>query len=211
MRLAPSAVHSQFAKGGTVVGRLEVVTGCMFSGKTEELIRRLHLLQYAHQLYLLFKPSMDDRYGRDKVSTHYGRVVDAYLLEPGKETLEKLVEIVGYEALDDAHVVAFDEAQFFSSMLPSLCEELVRLGKRVIVAGLDTNFRNEPFGPTPALLALADEAVKLKAVCIKCGQLANRTQRLVNGEPAKRADPEVVVGGAEAYEARCRQCYEPPK
>jgi len=194
-----------------MAGRLEVITGCMFSGKTEELIRRLHRLQFARQLYILVKPTIDNRYGKTTVATHYGRKLDGFLLAPGRETLGQLIEIAGRDCLDKADIVAFDEAQFFSNKLPELCEELVAMGKRVIVAGLDLDFRAEPFGSIPNLLASADEVMKLKAICARCGKPATRTQRLVNGKPASLSDPLIVVGGAEKYEARCRDCFEPPK
>lgn len=194
-----------------MAGWLEAIAGCMFAGKTEELLRRLTRLRFARQRYLLFKPSIENRYGQDKVVTHDGRKVDCYLLEPGKETLEELTKIVSRAELEMADVVAFDEAQFFSQKFPQLCEELVQLGKRVIVAGLDTNFRNEPFGPMAEVLALADKVTKLKAVCARCGKPATRTQRLVNGQPANKNDPEILIGGAEIYEPRCRKCYIPPR
>jgi thymidine kinase len=181
----------------------------MFSGKTEELIRRLHRLQFACQKYLLLKPTTDTRYGKRVVATHYGRKMDGFLLQPGKETLEQIIEIVGGEAFKKAAVIAFDEAQFYSLNLPSLCEKLMALGKRVIVAGLDLNFRGEPFGPMPQLLALADDVTKLQAVCVKCGKPATRTQRLVDGEPVT-SGPEVQIGGEESYEARCQDCWIGP-
>ena len=192
-----------------MTGQLEVITGCMFSGKTEELARRLDRLSYAHQTYLLIKPTIDDRC-QFFVATHHHRKLNAYLLAPGKETLIDLIEIVGEDCLNQADVVAFDEGQFFSDKLPKLCEDLVAMGKRVIVDGLDLDFRSQPFGPMPALLALADRVDKLQAICVKCGRPATRTQRLVNRKPAKLNDPIIKVGGEEAYEARCRECYEPP-
>ena len=194
-----------------MAGQLEVIVGCMFSGKTEELIRRLHRLRFGHQEYLLMKPTIDDRYGQTAVSTHYGRKLEGFSLVPGNETLAELTKIVGKERLDSADVVAFDEGQFFSDKLPKLCEDLVAMGKRVIVAGLDLDFRAQPFGPMPHLMALADKVDKLQAVCVKCGRPATRTQRLVNGKPASLSDPLIVIGGAETYEARCRDCYKPPK
>ncbi|MCD5396321.1 MAG: thymidine kinase [Candidatus Pacebacteria bacterium] len=190
-------------------GKLEVIVGCMFSGKTEELIRRLHRLQFARQEYLLFKPSFDTRYGEKIVATHYGREMQAFLLTPGEETVEKVIEIAREQAFKKALVIAFDEGQFYSPRFVELCKNLVNLGKRVIVAGLDLNFRGEPFGPMPQLLALADEVAKLQAVCVKCGKPATRTQRLINGEPVTLG-PEIQVGGAETYEARCLDCWVAP-
>ncbi|MGB2983675.1 MAG: thymidine kinase [Candidatus Bipolaricaulia bacterium] len=188
--------------------RLEVITGCMFSGKTEELIRRLERVRIARRKLLLFKPTIDDRYGTNSVMTHYGRAFDAHLLEPGSETVESLIDLVGTEGLDEAAVVAFDEGNFFSERLPSLCEALVNLGKRVIVAGLDLTFAEEPFGPMPRLMALADRVDKLQAVCVKCGGVATRSQRLLDGLPAPTDGPVIQIGGAETYEARCRSCYQ---
>jgi thymidine kinase len=180
----------------------------MFSGKTEELIRRLERVRIARGEILLFKPTIDDRYGREMVMTHYGRKFPAYLLAPGDETIGALERIVGKESLDCATVVAFDEGNFFSERLPALCEELVERGKRVIVAGLDLTFAGAPFGPMPTLLALADRVDKLEAVCVKCGAPATRSQRLVNGLPAPSTGPIVQVGGIGTYEARCRSCLE---
>ncbi len=188
--------------------QLEVITGCMFSGKTEELIRRLERVRIARGSILLFKPTIDDRYSTTSVMTHYGREFAAHLLAPGEETMDALERAVGREAIKAATVVAFDEGNFFSELLPSLCEELVLLGKRVIVAGLDLTFAGDPFGPMPTLLALADRVDKLEAVCVKCGGPATRSQRLVDGRPASTNGPVIQVGGLGSYEARCRDCYE---
>jgi len=188
--------------------QLEVITGCMFSGKTEELIRRLERVRIARGAILLFKPTIDDRYSKNSVMTHYGREFAAHLLDAGSETLETLEETVGRDAMEDASVVAFDEGNFFSDGLPSLCEQLVARGKRVIVAGLDLTFAAEPFGPMPKLLALADHVTKLQAVCVKCGGVATRSQRLIDGEPAPIDGPVIQIGGAESYEARCRDCHQ---
>ena len=189
-------------------GKLEVITGCMFSGKTEELIRRLERVRIARKRIVLFKPTIDNRYSERAVVTHYGREFAAHLLPPGEELLSALVSIVGAETIETATVVAFDEGNFFSDKLPSLCEDLVARGKRVIVAGLDLTFAGEPFGPMPALMALADEVDKLHAVCVKCGGEATRSQRLIDGKPAPASDAVIKVGGTEFYEARCRSCYE---
>jgi thymidine kinase len=188
--------------------QLEVITGCMFSGKTEELIRRLERVRIARGEILLFKPTIDDRYSTTSVMTHYGREFAAHPLAPGEETMGALERAVGREAIDAATVVAFDEGNFFSDLLPGLCEELVQHGKRVIVAGLDLTFAGEPFGPMPKLLALADRVDKLEAVCVKCGGPATRSQRLVGGRPASANGPVIQVGGLGSYEARCRDCYE---
>ena len=190
------------------MGRLEVITGCMFSGKTEELIRRLERVRIAHGQILLFKPTIDDRYSRNAIVTHYGREFEAHLLPSGSESIETLTEIIGEEGLRAGAVVAFDEGNFFSEKLPLLCEALVTMGKRVIVAGLDLTFAAEPFSPMPTLMALADQVDKLHAVCVKCGKNATRSQRLIDGEPAPVNDPVIKVGGIGSYEARCRDCYE---
>jgi len=188
--------------------QLEVITGCMYSGKTEELIRRLERVRIAQGTVLLFKPTIDDRYSENAVMTHYGREFSAHLLPPGEETLETLDRIVGRSAIEDAAVIAFDEGNFFSNLLPDLCETLVGMGKRVIVAGLDQTFAGEPFEPMPTLLALADHVAKLQAVCVKCGGVATRSQRLIDGAPAPKDGPVIQVGGVGTYEARCRKCHQ---
>ena len=193
--------------GNKRMGRLEVITGCMFSGKTEELIRRLERVRIARGSILLFKPTIDDRYSQQAIVTHYGREFEAHLLKAGSESLTALIEIAGDEALRRSAVVAFDEGNFFSEQLPGLCEELVEMGKRVIVAGLDLTFAGTPFGSMPTLMALADQVDKLHAVCIKCGGIATRSQRLIDGKPAPVNDPVIKVGGLGTYEARCRDCY----
>ncbi|MFO8033594.1 MAG: thymidine kinase [Candidatus Bipolaricaulota bacterium] len=187
--------------------RLEVITGCMFSGKTEELLRRVERAHIAKKSVLLFKPSLDTRYCPEEVVAHHGRSLPCFRVPPNP-MLEDLRSAAGWEA-DTADVIAFDEGNFFGPDFPALCDELVQAGKRVIVAGLDQNFRAQPFGPMPVLLALADEVLKLSAVCMCCGQPATRTQRLVDGQPAT-GGPEVLVGGQESYEARCRSCFVPP-
>jgi len=189
-------------------GRLEVITGCMFSGKTEELIRRLERVRIAKGRICLFKATVDDRYSENAVVTHYGREFSAIPIEAGKESVEALAEAAGTRQLASASVIAFDEGNFFSSQLSPLCEELVAMGKRVIIAGLDLTFAAEPFGPMPVLMALADRVDKLEAVCAKCGAPATRSQRLIDGRPAPVDDDVIVVGGLGTYEARCRDCYE---
>lgn len=180
----------------------------MFSGKTEELLRRVERARIARKTVLLFKPLLDSRYSPEEVVAHHGRSLPCFRVS-ANPSREELRATVGWEA-DTADVIAFDEGNFFGARFPSLCEELVAAGSRVIVAGLDQNFRAQPFGPMPVLLALADEVLKLNAVCVHCGQPATRTQRLVDGKPAT-GGPEVLVGGMETYEARCRACYVPPK
>ncbi len=187
--------------------QLEVITGCMFSGKTEELIRRLERVRIAGRKILLFKPTIDDRYAEAAVVTHYGREFAAYQLPPGEETLDKLIDVVGSDALAECAVIAFDEGNFFGDGLTELCQQLVAMGKRVIVAGLDLTFAEEPFGPMGPLMSLADRVDKLQAVCVKCGGVATRSQRLIDGKPAPTDGPVIQVGGVGSYEARCRNCY----
>jgi len=182
--------------------QLEVITGCMFSGKTDELIRRLERVRISGRLVLLFKPTIDDRSSERLIATHYGRKFDAYPIEPGQETVANLTAIVGEKLLSSTDVIAFDEGNFFSDKLPELCQELVSMGKRVIVAGLDLTYDEEPFGPMGSLMSLADRVDKLQAVCVKCGGVATRSQRIIPG--TKR----IITGGTDKYEARCRNCYE---
>lgn len=190
-----------------MLGRLEVICGCMFSGKTEELLRRVERARIAKKKVLVLKPALDTRYALEEVVTHYGRSLPCRRL-PREVNRSFLADHLG-EELASAEVVAFDEAHFVGPQFPALCEQLVGEGKRVIVAGLDLNWRGEPFGPMPELLALADEVVKLQAVCVVCGKPATRSQRLLGGEPA-REGPEIMVGGLESYQARCRDCFVPP-
>jgi len=191
-----------------MVGRLEVITGPMFAGKTEELLRRVKRAQIARKNAVLFKPKLDTRYASDRVSTHDGQSLPCYIL-PASVSFSIFTHFIPQGLLESVDVVAFDEAQFFGQEFPELCETLVRLGKRVIVAGLDLNFRGEPFGPMPALLALADEVLKLTAVCTICGNPATRSQRLVNGKSVTEG-PLVLVGGLETYEPRCREHFVAP-
>lgn len=180
-------------------GRIELICGSMFSGKTEELIRRLRRAVIARQEVQAFKPAIDLRYHVEKVTSHNGLHFEA-------QPVALAVDILA--ALDPATtVVAIDEVQFFDDGVIDVCEQLAHDGKRVICAGLDTDFRGIPFGPIPALMARAEEVSKLHAICVICGEEASRTQRLIEGQPAAFDDPVVMVGAAEVYEARCRQCH----
>ncbi|MDX1686843.1 MAG: thymidine kinase [Candidatus Promineifilaceae bacterium] len=181
-------------------GRIELICGSMFSGKTEELIRRLRRAVIARQKVQVFKPMIDDRYHGEKVTSHNGLDFEAQPVSTSTDILKMLD--------GETTVVAIDEVQFFGPEVVELCEELADAGKRVIVAGLDTDFRGVPFGPIPDLMARAEEVEKLHAICVVCGQEASRTQRLIDGEPAAQDDPVVLVGAAEVYEARCRECHE---
>jgi thymidine kinase len=184
-------------------GSVEVITGSMFCGKTDEMIRRLRRAAIAKQKVQVFKPAIDDRYDQIKVVSHAGSAFDALPVKTAAEIREKLdVETT---------VVAIDEAQFLDDEIVPLVNELAAKGIRVIVAGLDQDFRTEPFGPMPALMAQAERVDKLHAICMVCGELASRTQRLVNGKPARYNDPIVIVGADEMYEARCRAHHSVPK
>jgi thymidine kinase len=184
-------------------GSIEVITGSMFSGKTHELIRRLRRATIAKQKVQVFKPIIDDRYAIEKVASHDGSVFQAI-------PIEHVGEVPG--RLDpDTTVVAIDEAQFFGPEISAITHELASRGLRVIVAGLDMDFRGEPFGPMPVLLSQAENVQKLQAICVVCGEPAYCTQRLVNGQPAHYDDPIVIVGADEMYEARCRRCHEVPR
>jgi thymidine kinase len=175
----------------------------MFSGKTDELIRRLVRATIAKQKVKVFKPALDDRYALEKVTSHAGAYYEAVPVQKASDIPAKVE--------DDTTVVAVDEAQFFEDELVVVAQELAERGVRVIVAGLDMDFRGEPFGPLPVLMAKAEKVDKLHAICMVCGNEASRTQRLVNGKPAKYDDPVVIVGASELYEARCREHHEVPR
>lgn len=175
-------------------GWIEVVTGCMFSGKTEELIRRLRRAQYARQDVIVFKPDIDRRYADFAIGSHAGRTLRSVNVVSASE----IPRHVGA-----ARVVGVDEAQFFGDDLVEVCETLARQGRRVVVAGLDTDYLGQPFGPMPRLLAKAEYIDKYLAICVICGAPANRSQRIVN------RGPQVLVGAHDAYEARCRRCWDP--
>jgi thymidine kinase len=181
-------------------GWIEVITGPMFAGKSEEVIRRLRRLDYAHKKYLVFKPEIDNRYSEIDVESHLHNKVKCLPVKTSDQIRSFLKENV--------EVVAIDEAQFLDIGLIALCDEMADKGIRVIVAGLDTDFRGEPFPVIAALLAKAEFVTKLTAVCVKCGAPATMTQRIVNGIPASINDPVVKVGASESYEPRCRHCHE---
>lgn len=184
-------------------GSIEVVCGSMFSGKTDELIRRLVRAKIAKQKVQVFKPAIDVRYAVEKVTSHAGSNFDAI-------PVEKAADIRG--RLDaDTTVIGIDEAQFFDPEIVRVAQDLATRGMRVLVAGLDMDFRGEPFGPMPILMSMAENVDKLHAICMICGGEASRTQRLVNGKPARYDDPVVIVGASEMYEARCRLHHEVPR
>ena len=184
-------------------GSIEVITGSMFCGKTDELIRRLRRATIARQKVQVFKPAIDNRYASEKVTSHAGSEFDALPVQSVEEVLKKLEP--------DTTVLGIDEAQFFDEDIINIIQQLADRGLRVIVAGLDTDFRGEPFGPIPTLMAKAEVVDKLHAICMVCGEPASRTQRLVNGEPARYDDPVGIVGAPEVHEARCRKHHLVPR
>lgn len=183
-------------------GWIEVICGSMFSGKSEELIRRVRRAQFAKQKIAVFKPKIDNRYSEEAVVSHNGSTVIAH-------PIEKSIEMWNY-LTDDFDLIAIDEAQFFGEDIINTVQKLANHGYRVILAGLDQDFKGVPFGPMPKLMAIAEQVTKLQAVCSVCGSPASRTQRLINGQPAKAEDPVILVGAAEAYEPRCRHHHLVP-
>lgn len=181
-------------------GRIELICGSMFSGKTEELIRRIRRAVIAKQKVQVFKPAVDSRYHIQRVTSHNGIDFEAHPVTSSL-AIEAQLE-------PDTTVVAIDEVQFFDEGVVEVCEALAEQGRRVICAGLDMDFRGVPFGPMPQLMARAENVRKLHAICVICGNEASRTQRLLDGQPASLDDPVVLVGAAEVYEARCRECHE---
>lgn len=181
-------------------GWLEVISGCMFAGKTEELIRRIHVLSFAKKDIKVFKPALDTRYSIKEIVTHSGTSVPCISVKCAKDILKHID--------NKTDIVAIDEIQFFDIDIVDICEYLANQGKRVIVAGLDQDFRGEPFEVISQLLPRAEFVTKLTAVCAKCGSPATRTQRIVDHHPASYDDPVVLVGASEHYEPRCRHCHE---
>jgi thymidine kinase len=185
-------------------GWIEVVCGVMFSGKSEELIRRVRRAMIARKSVQVFKSHLDERYaGIYQVSSHDGRTTEAIPVDTPEQILRQLNSAT--------QVVAIDEAQFLDDSIVDLVTRLARGGKRVILAGTDTDFRGEPFGPMPQLLAIAEVVDKLHAICVVCGNPASRNQRLIGGKPAPYDSPTIMVGSAESYEARCRKCHAVPR
>ncbi len=181
-------------------GWIEVICGSMFSGKTEELIRRVRRAQIARQHLQVFKHSLDIRYAQREVASHNGLQFEAVPVENAAQ-LQTLIA-------PETTVVAIDEGQFFGPELIDLCQQLADRGVRVIVGGLDMDFRGEPFGPMPQLMAVAERVDKLQAICVICGGPASHTQRLIDGAPAAYDDPVIMVGANEVYQARCRGCHQ---
>lgn len=185
---------------GFPYGSIEVVCGSMFSGKSEELIRRVRRAKIARLKVQVFKHSLDIRFHKKKVSSHSGYEIEAHPVNDVRQIRDLI--------LKDTQVVGIDEAQFFGDEIVELCQEMANDGKRVIVAGLDQDFRGKPFGPMPTLLAIAEHVDKLSAICMQCRRPASRSQRLINGEPAPTDSPVIHVGADERYEARCRHCHK---
>jgi len=175
----------------------------MFSGKTEELLRRVRRAEIARKKVQMFKPKIDNRYGLQRVASHTGTArEDVVIVDSADDLLDKVD--------NDADVIAIDEIQFFDWKIADICNILADRGKRVIVAGLDQDFRGDPFGPMPLMMALAEQLDKLHAICVCCGGPASRTQRLIDGKPSQFDAPIIQVGGSESYEARCRMCHDVP-
>lgn len=183
-------------------GWVEVVSGSMFSGKTEELLRRLRRAEIAGQSVAAFTPAIDDRFGEATLGSHAGRSWQATVVD---NTPDGVWDIL--DDLNGERVVAIDEANFFPSELVDVCEALADDDRRVIVSGTDQTFRGEPFEPLPQLMAIAEYVEKFQAICTQCGEPATRNQRLIDGEPAHVDDPTIMVGAEESYEARCRNCH----
>ncbi|MEQ1932953.1 MAG: thymidine kinase [Fimbriimonadaceae bacterium] len=182
------------------LGSITVVCGSMFAGKSEELIRRARRALYAKRLVQVFKPAIDNRYDEAMVVSHMGVKHEAVPVRTVSELAARIDK--------ETQMVCIEEVQFFDQ---SICELAVRLadeGREVIVAGLDQDFRREPFGPMPRLMALADEVIKLRAICMSCGATASHTYRQIDGKPAHRDDPIILIGATESYEARCRNCFK---
>ncbi|MHB1862769.1 MAG: thymidine kinase [Gemmatimonadaceae bacterium] len=185
-------------------GWIEVIAGVMFSGKSEELLRRVRRAEIAKRRVQVFKSHLDERYaGIFKVSSHDGRTTEAIPVDTAAQIAERVHP--------DTQVVAIDEAQFLDERVVPLATDLASRGIRVILAGTDTDFRGEPFGAMPELMAIAEIVDKLHAICVKCGNPASRNQRLIDGRPAPYSSPTIMVGGEDTYEARCRACHQVPR
>lgn len=196
MRSYPMGIEEVVALTGKPSGWIEVICGSMFSGKTEELIRRLRRAQIARQKVAIFKPLIDIRYSEDHIVSHNQQKIPSVAVEKAEDILEHV---------GDAQVLGIDEAQFFDNALVTVCRRLAESGRRVIVAGLDKDYRGEPFEPIPLLLCEAEYITKTLAICMKCGNPASYTQRI------SKSSERVLLGATDTYEARCRNCFEPPE
>jgi len=184
-------------------GWVEVICGSMFSGKSEELIRRVRRAEFAKQNIMVFKPKLDNRYSEEAVVSHNGTATNAIPIRVSAEIFEYVTP--------EIELIAIDEIQFFDEDIVEVVQHLANSGYRVVCAGLDQDFRGEPFGRMPELMAIAELVTKLQAVCAVCGSPASRTQRLINGSPASYHDPIILVGASESYEPRCRHHHEVPE
>ncbi|WP_243136912.1 thymidine kinase [Alkaliphilus serpentinus] len=182
-------------------GSIEVIVGSMYAGKSEELIRRINRARIADLKVMAFKPKIDNRYSIEYITSHNGKQTECISVDNSAE----IIDIIKDQVYD---VLAIDEVQFFDEGIIKLCQEAADKGKRVICSGLDMDFRGEPFKVVPHLMAIAENVLKLTAICMVCKLPATRTQRLVNGKPANYNDPIILVGAKEAYEARCRKCHQ---
>lgn len=182
------------------IGWIEVITGPMFAGKSEELLRRINRLKYAKKNFIVFKPKIDDRYSETDVVSHEKKSYKAHPISKGVDILKYITR--------DLEVVCIDEVQFFDEGIIDVVETLANRGIRVICAGLDTDFKGDPFPVVANLLARAEIVVKLTAICAVCGKDATRTQRLIDGKPARADGPVILVGATESYEPRCRHCHQ---
>lgn len=196
MRSAPLGIEEVVVLSGKPSGWIEVICGSMFSGKTEELIRRLRRAQIAKQKVAIFKPKIDVRYSEDHIVSHNQQKIPSIAVKHAEDILKKV---------GDARVLGIDEAQFFDSSLVDVCRKLANAGRRVIVAGLDKDYRGEPFEPIPQMLCEAEYITKTLAICMQCGNPASYTQRILP------SSERVLLGATDVYEARCRNCFEPPK
>ncbi|MCD6441636.1 MAG: thymidine kinase [Candidatus Marinimicrobia bacterium] len=196
MRSAPLGIEEVVVLSGKPSGWIEVICGSMFSGKTEELIRRLRRAQIAKQKVAIFKPKMDTRYSLDHIVSHNQQKIPSIAVKYAEDILKKV---------GDARVLGIDEAQFFDSSLVDVCKKLANAGRRVIVAGLDKDYRGEPFEPIPQMLCEAEYITKTLAICMQCGNPASYTQRI------SPSSERVLLGATDVYEARCRNCFEPPE
>ncbi|ABW20120.1 Thymidine kinase [Alkaliphilus oremlandii OhILAs] len=187
----------EYSKGGSI----EVIVGPMYAGKSEELMRRVNRCRIANLKVLSFKPAIDNRYSTNHITSHSGKQMECIPVSSPEE-------ILGHLENKDFDVLAIDEVQFLGEDIVKICKDAADMGKRVICSGLDMDFRGEPFQVVPNLMAIAEYVTKLTAVCMKCKVPATRTQRIVNGKPAKYDDPIIMVGAKESYEARCRACHE---
>lgn len=191
------------------VGWVELITGCMFAGKTEEFIRRIKRYQFSGENVLVFKPKIDDRYSKEDIFSHSGMKIEAIAISSTAEIKKIVVEHISENP--ELRIIGFDEVQFIDTDIVAYIEELANSGMIIVANGLDKNFKSEPFQNVDKLLVLAEYVDKLTSICKQCGGNANRTQRIVDGKPAKADEPIILVSANDHYEARCRHCYIRPQ